>query len=140
MIAPTGTTASGEVSIAAESDIVVARRIVRDAVSQLGFRASDVARIVTAASEIARNVYRYAGHGVMYWSRLENGGSLAIELKFVDQGPGIGDVDSAMREGYSTGGGLGMGLPGAKRLCDEFELVSAIGQGTTVILRKWLRE
>src|SRR5215813_6938500 len=88
---------SGEVSIRAEGDIVVARRSVRDAATQLGFGQTDVARIVTAASELARNVYRYAGEGVMRWRSLEQDGRVAIEVQFLDRGPGIANVDLALR-------------------------------------------
>jgi serine/threonine-protein kinase RsbT len=128
---------AGEVSIKTESDIVAARRAVREAASSLGFKQTDVARIVTAASELARNIYRYAGEGVMQWRSVQNNERLMIELQFVDHGPGIENIDLALTEGYSTGGGLGMGLPGARRLADELEIRSAAGQGTTVTLRKW---
>jgi serine/threonine-protein kinase RsbT len=129
--------ASGEISIKTEGDIVAARRTVREAALSLGFRQTDVARIVTAASELARNVFRYAGEGVMKWCILERGEKVAIEVQFVDHGPGIANIDMALTDGYSTGGGLGMGLSGAKRLSDELEIDSVVGQGTTVTLRKW---
>jgi serine/threonine-protein kinase RsbT len=127
----------GEVSIKSEGDIVVARRTAREVAINLGFGQTDVARIVTAASELARNVFRYAGTGIMHFSVIERGERRAVELRFVDSGPGIADIDLAMTEGYSTGGGLGMGLPGAKRLVDELEVESNVGQGTIVTLRKW---
>jgi serine/threonine-protein kinase RsbT len=129
----------GELLIHSESDIVAARRIVRETATQLGFGITDVTRIVTAASELARNVFKYAGEGLMRWRPLEQGGRRGIELRFEDHGPGIEDVARALEEGYSTGGGLGMGLPGARRLMDEMEIESAVGQGTTVTLRKWRR-
>lgn len=131
---------SGEVSIRSEGDIVAARRTVRDAATSLGFTQTDVARIVTAASELARNVFRYAGEGIMRWDTVEREGRVAIELQFVDRGPGIADVDLALSEGYSTGGGLGMGLPGARKLMDELEIVSSADQGTSITLRKWRRD
>lgn len=130
---------SGEISIRSEGDIVAARRAVRDTATVLGFSQTDVARIVTAASELARNVFRYAGEGVMQWDKVEKDGRTGIELQFKDNGPGIADIEMALTEGYSTGGGLGMGLPGAKRLSDELEILSSVGQGTTVTLRKWRR-
>lgn len=130
---------SGEVSIQTEGDIVVTRRTVRDAATRMGFTQTDVVRIVTAASELARNVFRYAGEGVMHWSSVERDGRTGIELRFVDRGPGIADIELAMTGGYSTGGGLGMGLRGSKKLADELEIESAAGQGTTVTLRKWRR-
>jgi len=136
---PMNVEAAGEVSIKAEGDIVAARRTVRDAATQLGFGQTDVARIVTAVSELARNVYRYAGEGVMRWRAVEKDGRVAIEVQFVDRGPGIADIDLALKEGYSTGGGLGMGLPGAKRLADELEIETAAGLGTTVTIKKWRR-
>ena len=106
---------------------------------RIGFGQTDVTRIVTAASELARNVFKYAGDGVMRWSSIEEGGRIGLEVQFTDHGPGIKDLDLAMQEGYSSGGGLGMGLPGARRLVDEFEIQSAAGQGTSITLRKWRR-
>ena len=130
---------AGELAIQAESDIVAARRAVREAATQLGFGLTDVTRIVTAASELARNVFKYAGEGVMRWQPLEEGSRRGMEVRFEDHGPGIADVGRALEEGYSTGGGLGMGLPGARRLMDEMEIRSTVGEGTTVVLRKWRR-
>lgn len=129
----------GQVAIESETDIVVARREVRDAAVQAGFGVTDVTRIVTAASELARNIFKYAGKGSMRWRSIEDDGRSGLELSFVDSGPGIADVDRALQEGYSTGDGLGMGLPGAKRLMDDFEIQSAVGKGTTVTVKKWRR-
>jgi serine/threonine-protein kinase RsbT len=128
---------AGEVRIHSESDIVATRRTVRTAATQLGFGLTDVTRIVTAASELARNVFRYAGSGIMRWQALDTGGRIGIELIFEDRGPGITDIEQAMEAGYTSGGGLGMGLPGAKRLMDEFEIASEIGKGTIVTAKKW---
>jgi serine/threonine-protein kinase RsbT len=130
----------GELRIAAESDIVTARRIVREAAGVLGFGLVDVTRIVTAASELTRNIYHYAGTGVMRWRRLIQGGRTGLELVFEDHGPGIADVEKAMEVGFSTGKGLGLGLPGAKRLMDEMTIQSEPGKGTTVQVRKWLKK
>jgi serine/threonine-protein kinase RsbT len=130
----------GELDIKTERDILAARHMVRDACTELGFGQTDVTRIVTATSELARNVFKYGGGGVMRWRPVEASERAGIEVQFSDQGPGIRDLDLAMQEGYSTGGGLGMGLPGAKRLVDEFEIQSAAGQGTSVTLRKWRRK
>lgn len=130
---------TGEVRIETEPDIAAARRAVRDAATHLGFGVTETARIVTAASELGRNVFKYAGAGVMQWRALTNGDCTGLELRFEDRGPGIPDVNEALREGYSTGGGLGMGLPGAKRLMDELEIHSVVGSGTTVTVRKWRR-
>jgi serine/threonine-protein kinase RsbT len=128
---------AGEVRIHSESDIVATRRTVRTVATQLGFGITDVTRIVTAASELARNVFRYAGSGIMRWQALDTGGRIGLELTFEDRGPGITDIERAMEAGYTSGGGLGMGLPGAKRLMDEFEIASEIGKGTIVTTKKW---
>lgn len=129
----------GEVRIQTESDIAVARRAVRDVATKIGFGVTEIARIVTAASELGRNVHKYAGSGVMHWHALSNGTANGLELRFEDKGPGIADITEALREGHTTGGGLGMGLPGAKRLMDEMEIASEVGKGTTVTVRKWRR-
>lgn len=130
----------GELPIKSEGDIVVARRAVRDAATRAGFAPTDVTRIVTAASELARNIFKYAGQGVMRWTYLSVDNQVGIEIQFIDHGPGIADVDLAMQGGYSTGGGLGLGLSGAKRLMDEMEIQSARGSGTVVTLKKWRRK
>jgi serine/threonine-protein kinase RsbT len=130
----------GEVRIDDESHIVTVRKSVREVTTRLGFGITDVTRVVTAASELARNVFHYAGIGVMRWRELADGSRIGIELTFEDHGPGIPDVEQAMQEGYSTGVGLGMGLPGTKRLMDEMEIHSEIGRGTTVVVRKWRKK
>jgi len=127
----------GELTIQTEGDIVVARRTVREVATQLGFSVTDVTRIVTAASELARNVFKYGGGGTMAWCVSEQGKRSGIELKFIDKGPGIADISLALQEGYSTGRGLGLGLPAAKRLMDELDIESQVGAGTTVTLKKW---
>lgn len=127
----------GEVGIREESDIIAVRKTVRDAASRLGFGLTDVTRIVTAASELARNVFLYAGSGSMRWRKLDGSAGGGIELTFQDSGPGIPDIDLPMQDGYSTGGGLGIGLPGARRLMGEMEIHSEVGKGTTVTVRKW---
>ncbi len=132
-------TLEGEFKILAESDIVTARRLVREAATALGFGLVDVTRIVTAASELTRNIYHYAGTGIMRWRTLDASGRLGLELTLEDNGPGIPDVARAMECGFSTRKGLGLGLPGAKRLMDEMIIQSEIGRGTTVQVRKWLR-
>lgn len=130
-------THEGQVSIKSESDIVLARREVREVATQIGFSVTDTTRIVTAASELARNIFKYAREGVMRWRRVEKEGSSGLELQFVDNGPGIEDINLAMQEGYSTSEGLGLGLPGVKRLMDEMDIQSVVGKGTTVTLKKW---
>ncbi len=128
---------SGDVAIRVESDIVLARRAVRDAAIRFGLPSSDVTRVVTAASELARNIHRYAGHGTMHWSKVERNSGVGLELRFIDRGPGIENLTLALSEGFTTGGGLGMGLPGSERLVDEMEIESAVGEGTKVTIRKW---
>ena len=126
------------VLIESEFHIVTVRKTVREVTSKLGFGMTDVTRIVTAASELARNVFRYAGSGCMKWNTINEQGNTGIELTFEDQGPGIADVVQALEDGYTTSNGLGLGLPGTKRLMDELEIKSEEGKGTTVTIRKWL--
>jgi serine/threonine-protein kinase RsbT len=133
-------TLEGEFPIGSEADIVMARRIVREAAVALGFDIIDVTRIVTAASELTRNIYHYAQSGLMRWRPLHQTARTGLELTFVDNGPGIPDLEKAMEPGFTTGRGLGMGLPGAKRLMDELTIESHVGQGTTVQIRKWLKK
>jgi serine/threonine-protein kinase RsbT len=130
---------TGEVRIDSESDIVTARQIVRNTAIAMGFGVTDVTRIVTAASELTRNVFRYAGSGVMRWRAVKDGEVACLELIFEDRGPGIPDLKRAMEVGYTTKGGLGLGLPGAKRLMDEMEIESEVGKGTRVTVKKWRR-
>ena len=130
---------TSEVSVTMEMDVVTVRKTVRDVASGLGFGVTDVTRVVTAASELTRNIVLYAGSGIMRWRSLDNHGRVGIELIFEDQGPGIADLEQAMEPGYSTSGGLGLGLPGTKRLMDEMEITSEVGKGTRVTVRKWLR-
>jgi len=127
----------GEIAIQGEGDIVATRHTVREIAMKLGFGITDVTRIVTAASELARNVYKYGGGGVVRWRHLSKDERSGLELQFVDQGPGIADISKALEVGYSTGRGLGLGLPAAKRLMDELEIQSDPGRGTCVTLRKW---
>jgi serine/threonine-protein kinase RsbT len=130
----------GEMTIGNENDIVMARKTVREVASGLGFGVTDVTRIVTAASELTRNIYLYAGSGVMRWRIINNSHpQRGVELIFEDHGPGIADIEQAMQPGYTSGKGLGMGLPGSKRLMDELDIHSVAGEGTTVKIRKWLR-
>jgi serine/threonine-protein kinase RsbT len=129
-----------EFRITSENDIVMARKVVREASTALGFGLTDVTRIVTAASELTRNIYHYAKSGIMHWRSLNQGVRVGLELTFEDNGPGIADIEKAMEPGYSTGKGLGMGLPGSKRLMDEMTIESTVGKGTTVVVRKWLKQ
>ena len=127
-----------KVHINTELDIVQVRTTVREKAVEIGFSVTDVTRIVTAASELARNVYRFAGTGVMYYETRDEDGRRGIVLTFEDSGPGIENIGVAMEEGYTTGNGLGLGLPGTRRLMDEMEINSKVGTGTTVRVVKWL--
>ena len=130
----------GQMSIASEGDLVAARKTARTLAAQSGFGITDTTRIVTATSELARNILTHAGAGLMKWKALDTGAVMGIELIFEDHGLGIPDVELAMQEGFSTGDGLGMGLPGSKRLMDQMEIVSEVGKGTTVIVRKFRKK
>ena len=125
------------VPIIAESDVLAARQEGRRLATDLGFTGSELAVIATAISEIARNVVQHASHGEMVLRVVRGGPQEGIVVVSSDEGPGIGDVAQALRDGYSTGGGLGLGLPGARRLMDEFEVVSRPGHGTTITMKKW---
>lgn len=129
----------GKAVIKAESDIVNARMIVRDVAGAIGFGVTDVTRVVTAASELARNIFRYASTGAMYWRKINSDGHLGLELTFEDSGPGIPDIHRALEMGYTTGGGLGQGLPGVKRLMHDMQIESEVGKGTRVTVKRWLR-
>lgn len=128
-----------------EDDIVRSRQRARETAKQLGFGAVDQSRIATAVSELARNVVRYAtdGHGEVAIRELspspESRGRVGIEIVVSDEGPGISDIGQALRDGYTSGGGMGMGLPGTRRLMDEMSIDSAVGRGTVVTIRKWRR-
>src|SRR5436305_6121826 len=111
----------------------------RQLAADAGFTSGDQTVIAAAISEIARNILMYARNGEMTLSVVTNGERHAVEVVARDQGPGIRDVERAMQDGYSTSGGLGLGLPGARRLMDDFEVVSGAGKGTTVTMRKWKR-
>ena len=123
--------------IRSDLDIVVARTRARDTAKSLGFGAIDQARIATAVSELARNIFLYAGTGEVIVRSIERNGRKGIEIVCEDQGPGIANIDLVMQDGYSTSRGMGMGLPGAKRLMDEFYIKSQENVGTTITCRKW---
>jgi serine/threonine-protein kinase RsbT len=129
-------------AIDGEDDIVAARQRARDLARELGFGMVDQSRIATAVSELTRNVVRYAtdGRGEVTIRPLADGvRGTGIEVVVSDQGPGIADLDLVMREGFTSGSGMGMGLPGTRRLMDEMEIDSAPGRGTTVTIRRWRR-
>lgn len=120
-----------------ESDVVLVRQTVRTWSIQQGFTLVDQTKMVTAASEIARNTVIYGGGGTVRIEALENGARKGLRLIFEDHGPGIKDVDMALRDGFTTGTGLGMGLGGARRLVNEFSIESIPGKGTKVSLTRW---
>jgi len=121
-------------------DVVRARQIVRSRAMEVGFSLVEQTKIVTAASELARNTVIYGGGGEMHVERVYGGPKRnGLRLTFEDKGPGIADIGMAMQDGYSTSGGLGLGLPGTRRLMDDFEITSDYGKGTTITVRRWRR-
>jgi serine/threonine-protein kinase RsbT len=118
-------------------DIVVVRQVVRTWALELGFNLIDQTKIVTAASELARNTVDYGGGGTVRLQALRDGGRAGLRLTFEDKGPGIPDVELALKDGYTTGSGLGLGLSGARRLSSEFDIESRPGEGTRVTIVRW---
>lgn len=127
------------VKIVTEWDIVAARQLGRNVAKELGFGTVDQARITTAISELARNIYLYAGQGEMRIERIQDLGKKGLKIIAIDNGPGIPDLRKVMEDGFSTSGGLGAGLPGVKRLMDDFDISSSVGEGTNIQAVKWLR-
>ncbi|WP_213424127.1 anti-sigma regulatory factor [Bhargavaea massiliensis] len=127
------------VDIHTEWDIVAARQLGRNEAKKVGFGTVDQARITTAISELARNIYLYAGAGKIEIERLNEDGLFGIAIIASDEGPGIPDVRKVMEDGYSTSGGLGAGMPGVKRLMDDFRVDTERGKGTKITAIKWLR-
>ncbi|MEU6429498.1 ATP-binding protein [Microbispora sp. NPDC046973] len=128
-----------ELPIATNGDVVVVRQQVRSLAAEIGLSLVDQTKVVTAASELARNALVHAGGGRVLIEVLEGGRRPGLRLVFTDEGPGIPDVEQALTEGWSTAGGLGLGLSGSRRLVDEFDVVSAAGAGTRVTVTKWAR-
>jgi serine/threonine-protein kinase RsbT len=131
------TITQGDAPLRSEHDIVLARQIVRKLTQELGFSLVDQTKMVTAASELARNAYIYGGGGNMSWEILRRSPQSGLQLLFADEGPGIPNLDLAMTDGWTSGKGLGMGLTGAKRLVNEFEIHSEVGVGTRVKITRW---
>ncbi len=127
------------IGIKSDEDILNARQQGRALAARLGFSSVDLTLISTAISEIARNIVSYARRGEMVFKSLLQGSKKGIAVIACDQGPGIPDINIAMQDGYSTSGSLGIGLPGARRLMDDFEIVSTVGKGTCVTMKKWVR-
>ncbi|HEX8725183.1 MAG TPA: anti-sigma regulatory factor [Gemmatimonadaceae bacterium] len=128
-----------KITIKSDVDVVDARRRGRELAAQLDFSAGDQAVVAAAISEVARNILSYAGHGEVLLHVMEDAERPGIRIVARDRGPGIADIARAMRDGYSTSGGLGLGLPGARRLMDEFQIVSSPKRGTTVTMKVWRR-
>jgi len=123
--------------VRSSNDIVVVRQVVRMRAVEIGFNLVEQTKIVTAASELARNTIDHGGGGSARLQSLRNGGRAGLRLTFEDKGPGIPDLELALKDGYTTGGGLGLGLSGARRLSNEFEIQSRPGEGTRVTITRW---
>jgi serine/threonine-protein kinase RsbT len=128
---------SAEAPLRSETDIVLARQLVRKLAQQVGFSLVDQTKIVTATSELGRNCLIYGGGGVMRYEILNAGLRRGLRLSFVDEGPGIPDVDQALTDGWTSGSGLGLGLGGTRRLVNEFEIDTKVGVGTRVTIARW---
>ena len=128
---------TGSLPVASEHDIVAARQQVRLLCQTLKFSLVEQTKMVTAASELSRNTLVHGGGGAMRWDVLEDGARRGLQLHFEDQGPGIADLALAMSDGWTSGTGMGLGLPGSKRLVNDFDIQSAPGQGTRVSITKW---
>lgn len=127
------------VEICSEWDIVAARQLGRDEAREVGFGIVDQARITTAISELARNIYLYAKTGRVDIERIQNLDKQGIKIIASDNGPGIADIQRVMSDGYTTSNGLGAGMPGVRRLMDEFDIETALGKGVRITIIKWLR-
>lgn len=123
--------------VQSEQDVVTARQVIRKVAQQMGFSIVDQTKIVTATSELARNALVYGGGGRLTWETVVNNGKQGLQLTVSDEGPGIEDITLAMKDGWTSGGGLGLGLPGTKRLVNDFKITSERGIGTTVIVTRW---
>jgi serine/threonine-protein kinase RsbT len=128
---------SEELPVRLEQDVVMARQAVRRLAVELKFSLVDQTKMVTAASELARNTVVYGGGGTMRCEVLIDGGKSGLRLTFEDRGPGIPDMSLAMKDGWTSGSGMGMGLSGAKRLVNDFDIVSEVGKGTRVTITRW---
>ncbi len=125
------------IPIVADTDIVTARQEGRSLAAAIGFPSSEQILVATAISEAARNILQYAGSGQIVLNQIKEGAREGILIVARDEGPGISDIARAMQDGYSSSGGLGLGLPGIKRLVSEMEVISSPGKGTTLVLKKW---
>ena len=128
-----------EVAVSTDSDVVRVRQVVRDAATAARLSLVDQTKVITAASELARNTLTYGGGGVSIVQLVRRNGSWGVSVEFVDRGPGISDVNLALTDGWTSGSGMGLGLSGARRLVDEFDLDTGPGEGTRVRILKWGR-
>jgi serine/threonine-protein kinase RsbT len=127
------------IEVTTDQDVVRVRQLVRTVAVEVKLSLVDQTKLVTAASELARNTLVYGGGGTVEIGRIENGRRSGIRIVFADNGPGIADLDLALTDGYTTGSGLGLGLSGARRLVDDFDIETAVGQGTSITVTKWCR-
>lgn len=130
---------SERLEVTSDQDVVRVRQLVRTVAVSAKLSLVDQTKLVTAASELARNTLVYGGGGTVEIFQVDNGRRRGIRIVFADRGPGIADLDLALTDGYTTGGGLGLGLSGARRLVDEFDIDTALGQGTSITVTKWCR-
>jgi serine/threonine-protein kinase RsbT len=128
-----------QLTVTSDQDVVRVRQLVRTVAVAAKLSLVDQTKLVTAASELARNTLVYGGGGTVQVTRVDNGRRAGIRILFADSGPGIVNLDLALTDGYTTGGGLGLGLSGARRLVDEFEIDTAVGEGTRITVTKWCR-
>lgn len=124
-------------AVESEANLITLRNTIKQLASDIGMSLVNQTRLVTAVSELGRNMLRYGGGGQVTVTLRPGPTQQGIQLVFADQGPGIANLDEALQDGYSTGQGLGLGLPGSRRLVDEFRIESSVGQGTTVVVTKW---
>lgn len=129
--------ADATLQLQTDQDVAASRQLVRRLAQELGLSLVDQTKLVTATSELARNTVKYGGGGIMRAERLHRGHKTGLRVTFTDQGPGIPDIEQAMADGFTTGSGLGLGLSGAKRLVNEFEIESRPGEGTRVTITRW---
>ena len=134
-----GIDAPERLTVTSDQDVVRVRQLVRTVAVSVKLSLVDQTKLVTAASELARNTLVYGGGGTVEVRRVDNGRRAGIRIVFADRGPGIADLELAFTDGYTTGGGLGLGLSGARRLVDEFEIDTAPGEGTSITVTKWCR-
>lgn len=126
-----------EIPVTVERDTVVVRTTVKAEAEKIGMGILNQTKIITACSEIARNQLKYGGGGKVVIERISEGRNTGLRVTFRDEGPGISDIEKAMQDGFSTGKSMGLGLPGTKRLVDQFDIKSIVGKGTMVTLIKW---